>query len=93
MKRRAGCLAAVSRADLTENSVDQARICSRHYILEVCPLLEEFQPDSLPTQNLGHSKISKKRVAYAEERYERKRARVSCSKFMSKNRLPYLHPQ
>lgn len=31
-KRRAGFLAAISRADLTENSIDQARVCSRHFI-------------------------------------------------------------
>lgn len=79
-KRRAGFLAAISRADLTGNSVDQARVCSRHFISgKPASLHEELHPDWLPTQNLGHSKVSKKRVAVCEERYERKRARASCS--------------
>ena len=79
-KRRAGFLAAISRADLTDNSIDQARVCSRHFISgKPASLHEELHPDWLPTQNLGHSKVSKKRVAVCEERYERKRARASCS--------------
>ena len=77
-KRRAGFLAAISRADLTENSIDQARVCSRHFISgKPASLHEELHPDWLPTQNLGHSKVSQKRVAVCEERYERKRARTS----------------
>ena len=79
-KRRAGFLAAISRADLTDNSIDQARVCSRHFISgKPASLHEQLHPDWLPTQNLGHSKVSKKRVAVCEERYERKRARASCS--------------
>ena len=79
-RRRVGFLAAISRADLTANSIDQARVCSRHFISgKPASLHEELHPDWLPTQNLGHSKISLKRVAVCEERYERKRARASCS--------------
>ena len=67
-KRRAGFLAAVSRENLTENSLEQARICSRHFISgKPASLFEELHPDWLPTQNLGHSKISKKRVLVREQ--------------------------
>lgn len=74
----AGFLTAISRADFTENSIDQAWVCSRHFISgKPVSLHEQLHPDWLPTQNLGHSKVSQKRVVVCEARYERKRARTS----------------
>jgi len=45
-KRRASFLAAISRADLTENRTDQARVCSTHFKPgKPASLHEELHPD------------------------------------------------
>ena len=72
-KRRAGYLAAISRADLTECGSENIRVCSRHFISgKPASLFDETSPDWLPTQNLGHP-INVSLVS--EERYERSKAR------------------
>ena len=56
-RRRDGFLAAISRVGLTENILKNDRICSRHFITgKPADLLDDTNPDWLPTQNLGHSK-------------------------------------
>lgn len=76
-KRRTGYVAAISRGGLCESALNQARICSRHFISgKPASLYDDLNPDWLPTQNLGHSKCSK-RALVSSERYERKRARFA----------------
>ena len=77
-KRRTGFVAAISRQYLSENSLNHARICSRHFISgKPASLYDHLHPDWLPTQNLGHNKCSKERVDVNQERYERKKARTA----------------
>lgn len=74
--RRDGFLAAISRKDLTESILENERICSRHFTSgKPADLFDELNPDWLPTQNLGHSK--RKQSVLSEDRYQRKKARVS----------------
>ena len=82
-KRRTGYIAAVSREGLCENALNQARACSRHFISgKPASLYDELNPDWLPTQNLGHTKCSK-RVLVCSERYARKRARFARAQMSS----------
>jgi len=51
--RHAGYLAALSRKDLDSEHKIDARICSLHFIsCKPAGLLDELNPDWLPTQNL-----------------------------------------
>ena len=78
-----GYIAAISREGLCENALNQARICSNHFISgKPASLYDDLNPDWLPTQNLGHSKC-KKRVLVSSERYERKRARFARAQISS----------
>ena len=75
-KRRDGFLAALSRGNLTDSMLKNARICSRHFISgKPAPLFDELNPDWLPTQNLAHSKVDSKKALISYERYQRKKAR------------------
>ena len=72
-------MAAISRADLTESVIENGRICSHHFASgKPADLFDELNPDWLPTENLGHSKVNRKRVVMGEERYQRKKARVDA---------------
>lgn len=54
-RRRAGFLSAIKRDDLTEKVLSNDRICSRHFLPgKPADLLDENNPDWLPTLNLGH---------------------------------------
>ena len=76
-KRRAGFLSAIMRADLTQKVLSNDRICSRHFISgKPATLLDENNPDWLPTLNLGNSKQITK-VRAAEQRWERAKLRES----------------
>ena len=76
-KRRDGFLAAVSRADLTDSKLENGRVCSKHFLSgKPAPLFDKTSPDWLPTEKLGHEKISRKRVDAFQEHYQRKRARL-----------------
>ena len=56
-RRRDGILAAISRVGLTDNILKNDRICFRHYISgKPADLLDDTNPDWLPTLNLGHNK-------------------------------------
>ena len=75
-KRRTGFVAALSREDLTSSGLDQARICSRHFICgRPASLYDELNPDWLPTQNLGHNKRNES--VLSTERYTRRKARLA----------------
>ena len=67
---------AISRADLTESKLENGRICSRHFVSGIpADLFNRFNPDWLPTLNLGHSKV--KILSTSKDRYQRKRSRVA----------------
>ena len=72
-RRREGFLRAISRADLTTScsTVENGRICSEHFISgKPAALFDETNPSWLPTEKLGHEKVSRKRVAASQERYQ-----------------------
>ena len=59
---------------LTEKILKNDRICSRHFISgKPADLLDETNPDWLPSLNLGHNKIRYSNVATG--RWERRKAR------------------
>ena len=73
-RRRDGILAAISRVGLTDNILKNDRICSRHYISgKPADLLDDTNPDWLPTLNLGHNKA--RLPPTATGRWERRNAR------------------
>ena len=73
-RRRDGFLTAFSRVGLTEKILKNDRICSRHFISgNPADLLDETNPDWLPSLNLGHNKIRYSNVATG--RWERRKAR------------------
>ena len=62
-------LAAISRADITDRGIVNIRVCSRHFISgKPASLFDELNPDWLPTQNLGHTKVDQDHVLVIEER-------------------------
>ena len=74
--RRKGYLSAISRADLIESVIENSQTCSDHFLSgKPAGLFYETSPDRLPTEKLGHSKITRKCVTACEERYQRKKAR------------------
>ena len=82
---------AISRADLTTScsTVENGRICSEHFISgKPAALFDETNPSWLPTEKLGHEKVSRKRVAASQERYQRKRARQE--RRLAAQRVPYV---
>ena len=75
-KRRAGFIAAISREDITEKILVNDRICSRHFISgQPAALKDNTNPDWLPTLNLGHIKLSDRRIMAGTERWRRRKAR------------------
>ena len=78
-RRREGYLAAIYRADLTESIIENGRICSEHFrSSKPAALFDETNPSWLPTEKLGHSKLtsrSRQSAIACEERYLRKKAR------------------
>ena len=51
-----------------------AKICSDHFFTgKPAALFNDTSPNWLPTENPGHSKVSRKCVATCLERYQRKR--------------------
>jgi hypothetical protein len=72
LQRRAGFIAAISRDDLTESILENDRVCSRHFISGVpADLHDRLNPDWLPTQSLGHSKVDSSQAVASIERYQR----------------------
>ena len=69
-KRREGFLRAIKRANPTEKILANDRICSRHFISgEPADLLDERNPDWLPTLHLGHDgELSEVQARAAEKR-------------------------
>ena len=48
---------AISRQDLTDTILELGRICGKHFISgQAAKLWDRYNPDWVPTQNLGHEK-------------------------------------
>ena len=75
--RRDGYLAAISREDITDRGIVNIRVCSQHFISgEPASLFDELNPDWLPTQNLGHTKVDQDHVLVGEGCYQRSKVRA-----------------
>ena len=56
-ERRNKWISAISRKDLTNSILDHGRVCGRHFISgKAAKLCDRYDPDWIPTQNLGHDK-------------------------------------
>ena len=56
-ERRNKWISAISREDLTEAILERGRVCGKHFISgEAAKLWDRYDPDWVPTQNLGHEK-------------------------------------
>ena len=74
-KRREDYLAVISQADIMDSVIKNGRICSDHFLTgKPAALIDNTSPNWLPTENLSHSIVSRKRVATCQERYQRKKA-------------------
>ena len=72
--RRRQWISAISRADLTEEKIDNDRVCSKHFISgQPAKDWDRFNVDWTPTLNLGHSKT--KQPDMKVERAERRKRR------------------
>ena len=58
-ERRNKWISAISREDLTDSILEHGRVCGKHFISgQAAKLWERYDPDWVPTQNLGHKKIN-----------------------------------
>ena len=56
-ERRNKWISAISREDLTDTILEHGRVCGKHFISgEAAKLWDRYDPDWIPTQNLGHAK-------------------------------------
>ena len=56
-ERRKKWISAISRKDLTDSILEHGRVCGRHFISgKAAKLWDRYDPDWIPTQNLGHNK-------------------------------------
>ena len=56
-ERRKKWISAISRKDLTDSILDHGRVCGKHFINgKAAKLWDRYDPDWVPTQNLGHDK-------------------------------------
>ncbi len=78
-KRRQGFLSAIKRDNLTQKILSNDRICSKHFVSgKLASLLDETNPDWLPSLNLGHSReVCEDKAKAAEERWIRAKSRES----------------
>lgn len=57
-KRRTKWLVAISRDDLTENILENDRVCGIHFLSgKAAYLRDRFNPDWVPSLHLGHNKV------------------------------------
>ena len=77
IKLKNNYLAAISRADIMDSVIENGRICSDLFFFTGKPaaFFDNTSPNWLPTENLSHSKVSRKHVATCKERYQRKKVR------------------
>ena len=56
-ERRKKWISAISQKDLTDSILQHGRVCGRHFISgKTAKLWDRYDPDWIPTQNLGHNK-------------------------------------
>ncbi|PFX16143.1 hypothetical protein AWC38_SpisGene19597 [Stylophora pistillata] len=56
-ERRKKWISAISRKDLTDSILEHGRVCGRHFISgKAAKVWDRYDPDWIPTQNLGHNK-------------------------------------
>ena len=56
-ERRNKWISAISREDLTDSILEHGQVCGKHFISgQATKLWERYDPDWVPTQNLGHKK-------------------------------------
>lgn len=72
-ERRRKWLTAISRDDLTEQKLQNDRVCSRHFILgKPSADYEHYKLDWVPTLHLGHGKTTSQSSVSVSERAARK---------------------
>lgn len=74
IERRRLWLAAISRDDLSENILENDRVCGKHFVSgKAANLWDRFNPDWIPSLYLGHSKRAKQSEKFSAnlERSER----------------------
>ena len=83
-KRRAGFLAAISRRDVEAESLNNWRVCSRHFVSgKPADLYDITNPDWLPTLNLGHDKeCCIEQLQLCTNRYKRAEERELKRKYL-----------
>ena len=75
-KRRHLWLAAIKRKDTNYKKVEHWRVCSRHFISGLpASLLDELNPDWVPSVDLGYEFYDHHHITSSVERYERSRKR------------------
>ena len=89
-ERRNKWISAISREDLTDSILEHGRVCGKHFISgQAAKLWERYDPDWVPTQNLGHKKCDSgeklqnleaaaKRDERARDRELKQRVAVEC---------------
>ena len=62
LERRRRRISAISRDDLTEKILNNDRVCDQHFHSRTAaPLCDRHNIDWVPTLNLGHGKLVKRR--------------------------------
>ena len=77
-ERRSRWISAISRDDLTDNILENDRVCGRHFVSgKAAKGWDRFNIDWVPTLCLGHSKkaVGGKNLEKAAERSQRARDR------------------
>ena len=80
-ERRKKWISAISRKDLTDSILEHGRVCGRHFISgKAAKLWDRYDPDWIPTQNLGHNKCdaAEKLQADLEARCDSEMKRVAA---------------
>ena len=55
--KKLGNFLRIKRKDLTDRILDHGRVCEKHFISgKAAKLWDRYDPDWVPTQNLGHNK-------------------------------------
>ena len=75
LKKKGGLLGSHFLSWHNGSVIKNGRICLDHFLTgKPAALTDNTSPNWLPNENLGHSIVSRKRVATCLERYQRKKA-------------------
>ena len=73
-ERRKKWISAISRKYLTDSILDHGRVCGKHFINgKAAKLWDRYDPDWVPTQNLGHDKYDSAEKLQADSEVAAKR--------------------